>query len=86
MIRRVYRYLTNLEWTEKIQHTCIFCDRSKLVKIVYEVSNLILLTRRTKLMKVKRMMRSSRSRTAGSQASCTGSSCRRATRYGTSRV
>ena len=36
-IRRILHYLANLEWTEKKQHDCIFCDREKLRDVIYEV-------------------------------------------------
>ncbi|KAI1364201.1 hypothetical protein F5Y08DRAFT_307349 [Xylaria arbuscula] len=45
-IRRVFNYLANLEWTERVQHTCIFCDRSKLVTIVYEDDDIIAIENR----------------------------------------
>jgi hypothetical protein len=35
--RGVCRYLRGLEWTEKKQHDCVFCERRNLAKIVYEV-------------------------------------------------
>ncbi|KAI0909617.1 hypothetical protein F4824DRAFT_67971 [Ustulina deusta] len=35
-IRRWFRYLANLEWTERVQHACTFCDRSNFINIVYE--------------------------------------------------
>ena len=35
--RKIFRYLANLEWTEKKQHYCIFCDRENLRSVVYEV-------------------------------------------------
>ena len=37
-ICRILRYLANLEWSEKKQDHCIFCDRDRLESIVYEVS------------------------------------------------
>ncbi|KAI0965033.1 hypothetical protein F4678DRAFT_453950 [Xylaria arbuscula] len=40
-IRRFLYYLANLEWTERVQHTCIFCDRSNFAKIVYEDDEII---------------------------------------------
>ncbi|KAI1288697.1 hypothetical protein F5Y03DRAFT_80559 [Xylaria venustula] len=40
-IRRLFYYLANLEWTERVQHTCIFCDRSNFAKIVYEDDDMI---------------------------------------------
>lgn len=36
-LRKIFRYLANLEWTERKQHDCIFCDRKKLQNTVYEV-------------------------------------------------
>lgn len=35
--RKIFRYLANLEWTEKIQKNCILCDRQNFQNIVYEV-------------------------------------------------
>ncbi|GAW23047.1 hypothetical protein ANO14919_125950 [Xylariales sp. No.14919] len=40
-IRRVFRYVANLEWTEKVQRTCIFCDRANFANIVYEDEDII---------------------------------------------
>ncbi|KAI0429960.1 hypothetical protein F5Y09DRAFT_308985 [Xylaria sp. FL1042] len=40
-IRRIFCYLANLEWTERVQHACIFCDRSNFAKIVYEDEDII---------------------------------------------
>ncbi|KAI0802222.1 hypothetical protein GGR55DRAFT_666662 [Xylaria sp. FL0064] len=40
-IRRIFRYLANLEWTHRVQHTCTFCDHSNFAKIVYEDDNII---------------------------------------------
>lgn len=40
-IKRIFHYLAHLEWTERVQHTCIFCNRENLVKIVYEDDDLI---------------------------------------------
>ncbi|KAI1174507.1 hypothetical protein F4777DRAFT_382359 [Nemania sp. FL0916] len=40
-IRRVFYYLSHLEWTERVQHTCIFCDRKNFRKIVYEDDEII---------------------------------------------
>ena len=36
-IRKILHYLANLEWTEKIQHDCVFCDREKLRNVIHEV-------------------------------------------------
>ena len=36
-LRKIIHYLANLEWTEKKQHYCIFCDRERLKSVVYEV-------------------------------------------------
>lgn len=36
-LRKVFHYLANLEWTERKQHECIFCDREQLQNVVYEV-------------------------------------------------
>ncbi|KAI1477565.1 hypothetical protein F4774DRAFT_192858 [Daldinia eschscholtzii] len=45
MFKRIWSffyYLTHLEWTEKVQTHCIFCDRSRFEEnIVYEDANLI---------------------------------------------
>ena len=38
-LKRIWRYLTNLEWTEKRQAVCVFCDRRNLQNIRYEASN-----------------------------------------------
>lgn len=35
-IRNILHYLAKLEWREKKQHDCIFCDRERLQNIVYE--------------------------------------------------
>ncbi|KAI2625148.1 hypothetical protein GGS21DRAFT_309685 [Xylaria nigripes] len=32
----IFHYLANLEWTERVQHTCIFCDRANFAEIAYE--------------------------------------------------
>ncbi|KAI5926856.1 hypothetical protein F4810DRAFT_653827 [Camillea tinctor] len=40
-IKLIFRYLMNLEWTEKIQHYCIFCDRANFGGIAYEDDDLI---------------------------------------------
>ncbi|KAI0543239.1 hypothetical protein GGR58DRAFT_14832 [Xylaria digitata] len=40
-IRRIFRYLANLEWTERVQRTCVFCDRSNFANIVYEDDDII---------------------------------------------
>ena len=36
-LRKTYDYLGHLEWTEKTQHTCLFCDSSNFKNIAYEV-------------------------------------------------
>lgn len=36
-LRRFLHYLAHLEWTERKQHDCIFCDRERLRDVVYEV-------------------------------------------------
>ncbi|KAI1195711.1 hypothetical protein F5X97DRAFT_326275 [Nemania serpens] len=41
IIRRLFHYLANLEWTERTQHTCIFCNRKNFSKIVYEDDDII---------------------------------------------
>ncbi|KAI1164937.1 hypothetical protein F5B18DRAFT_218903 [Nemania serpens] len=40
-MRRVLYYLANLQWTERVQHTCIFCNRKNFSKIVYEDDDII---------------------------------------------
>lgn len=37
IVRRVLRYLAGLEWTEKRQDECKFCDRSNFKIVVHEV-------------------------------------------------
>jgi hypothetical protein len=37
-IKNSFSYLARLEWTERVQHDCKFCDRSNFASIVYEVS------------------------------------------------
>lgn len=37
-IKKIWHYLTHLEWTEKKQHNCTFCNRANLKSILYEVS------------------------------------------------
>lgn len=36
-LRHFLHYLANLEWTERKQHDCIFCNRERLRDVVYEV-------------------------------------------------
>ena len=36
-LRKILHYLANLEWTEKKQHDCVFCDREKLRNVIHEV-------------------------------------------------
>ena len=36
-IWKTWIYLTTLEWTERVQHNCKFCDQSNFASIVYEV-------------------------------------------------
>ena len=36
-VRKAIRYLAGLEWTEKRQRRCLFCDREGLRSVVYEV-------------------------------------------------
>jgi len=36
-IRKIVHYLLNLQWTEKVQRECLFCDRKNFQNIVYEV-------------------------------------------------
>lgn len=38
MACRIGRYIAGLEWTEKKQEICHFCDRDNFRNIVYEVS------------------------------------------------
>ncbi|CAI7597073.1 unnamed protein product [Penicillium bialowiezense] len=40
-IGRTWTYLTTLEWTERVQHNCRFCDRSNFASIAYEDDHLI---------------------------------------------
>lgn len=35
-VRNVAQYIWNLEWTEKIQHECLFCDRQNFRKAIFE--------------------------------------------------
>ena len=37
-IIKVWHYLSHLEWTERKQYDCLFCDRRNFKTIVYEVS------------------------------------------------
>ena len=32
----IWRYLSNLEWTEKVQTNCVFCDHDQL-RLIYKV-------------------------------------------------
>ncbi|KAI0872177.1 hypothetical protein GGS24DRAFT_468533 [Hypoxylon argillaceum] len=41
MIKQVFNYLANLEWTEHVQSTCIFCDRANFNTIVFEDDSVI---------------------------------------------
>ncbi|KAK3328046.1 hypothetical protein B0T19DRAFT_423535 [Cercophora scortea] len=43
----VWHYLANLEWTEKVQHTCVFCNKANFKHIVYEDNEIIAVTNRT---------------------------------------
>ncbi|KAI0527753.1 hypothetical protein F5B22DRAFT_582188 [Xylaria bambusicola] len=45
-MKRIFNYLANLEWTERVQHACTFCDRSKLTKIVYEDDDILAIENR----------------------------------------
>ncbi|OTB00446.1 hypothetical protein M426DRAFT_26587 [Hypoxylon sp. CI-4A] len=48
-MRSFLHYLANLEWTEKVQTHCIFCDRTKFEEnIIYEDDSLIAINNRTK--------------------------------------
>ncbi|PHH75855.1 hypothetical protein CDD80_2020 [Ophiocordyceps camponoti-rufipedis] len=40
-IKRILHYLANLEWSERRQDICIFCDRRNFAAIVYEDADLI---------------------------------------------
>ncbi|ATY62232.1 Histidine triad-like motif-containing protein [Cordyceps militaris CM01] len=39
--KKVFNYLVHLEWTERIQHNCTFCDRANFAIIVYEDDEII---------------------------------------------
>ncbi|RYP50541.1 hypothetical protein DL768_003937 [Monosporascus sp. mg162] len=39
--QRVLHYLANLEWTERVQLVCKFCDRANFSSIAYEDDNVI---------------------------------------------
>ncbi|KAI2641409.1 HIT-like protein [Hypomontagnella submonticulosa] len=48
-IKAIFHYLTHLEWTQKVQTDCIFCDRNNFEKnIVYEDDELIAINNRRK--------------------------------------
>jgi hypothetical protein len=34
----VFHYVANLEWTERVQRECIFCNKANFARIVYEVT------------------------------------------------
>ena len=40
-LRKILHYLANLEWTEKKQHDCVFCDRENLRNVIHEVCKVI---------------------------------------------
>lgn len=37
-VGKALHYVANLEWREKKQHSCKFCDRAQLRNVVLEVS------------------------------------------------
>jgi biotin synthase-like enzyme len=37
-MKQLWNYLTTLEWTERVQENCKFCDQSNFASIAYEVS------------------------------------------------
>ncbi|KAM0446071.1 hypothetical protein ACHAO4_009516 [Trichoderma viride] len=45
-LRRIFHYLTHLEWTERRQHVCVFCDRKNFANIVYEDEKIIAINNR----------------------------------------
>ncbi|PNP43670.1 hypothetical protein TGAMA5MH_04642 [Trichoderma gamsii] len=45
-LRRIFHYLTHLEWTEQKQHVCIFCDRKNFAEIVYEDAQIVVINNR----------------------------------------
>ncbi|KAI0139476.1 HIT-like protein [Hypoxylon sp. NC0597] len=48
-IQAFFHYLAHLEWTEKVQTHCTFCDRSKFeANIVYEDDSLLAINNRSK--------------------------------------
>ncbi|OTA67150.1 HIT-like protein [Hypoxylon sp. EC38] len=48
-IQAFFYYLAHLEWTEKVQTNCTFCDRSKFeANIVYEDDSLLAINNRSK--------------------------------------
>ncbi|KAK0702252.1 hypothetical protein B0H67DRAFT_500629 [Lasiosphaeris hirsuta] len=46
LLRRAFHYLANLEWTERVQKTCVFCDRANFASIVYEDNDIIAIDNR----------------------------------------
>lgn len=46
-VRRIFHYLWNLQWTERKQHNCTFCDRKNFEVIVYEDDEVIAINNRT---------------------------------------
>ncbi|KAK5997651.1 hypothetical protein PT974_00006 [Cladobotryum mycophilum] len=45
-IKRIVHYLSNLEWTERSQEICVFCDRNNFASIVYENGQIIVVDNR----------------------------------------
>ena len=37
-LRNILHYIWNLEWREKIEHDCLFCDSTNFREVVFEVS------------------------------------------------
>ncbi|KAK2594838.1 hypothetical protein QQS21_007466 [Conoideocrella luteorostrata] len=46
--RRVWHYLKNLEWTEKKQHDCKFCDKRNFTNIAFEDEKVFVVDNRRK--------------------------------------
>ncbi|KAL7784323.1 HIT-like domain-containing protein [Trichoderma ceciliae] len=45
-IKQLVGYLSNLEWTERFQHICTFCDRANFASIVYEDDQIVVIDNR----------------------------------------
>ncbi|KAM0518969.1 hypothetical protein ACHAPE_003960 [Trichoderma viride] len=45
-LRRIFHYLTHLEWTERKQHVCIFCDRKNFAEIIHEDAQIVVINNR----------------------------------------